>query len=550
MKFLNFEFIPLMLLPSIVLLYLVLTNKSMVERIFEESVLSKLRIDQGLSKKMRLTLLFMALFTMILAMARPVYQKGVVEVQSLSANVAIALDISNSMKAKDYYPDRLQFAKKKIEEFIKESKNLSIALLAFADEAYIVSPPSSDKEALLYMLGHLDTKTLALRGTNFLAALMSADMLLGNEGQKSVVLFTDGGDEKDFSKEIAFAKKRGIKVYIIGIGTQKGAPIPTKNGYMQDAKGNIIITKLNIHIAKLASQTGGIFVQATYGNQDIQKILSHLESLAKTHHIEKIVDQVEFYPYLLALAFLFLFMAFFTIPSKQMIFLIPVMLELNLHAGLTDFKLIKQAKEAYERGAYEIAAQKFKEVATVKGSAQSYYDAANALYKAKKYKEALQYYAKVQTDDKELEFRKLHNMGNSYFQLKNYKKAIEMYEKALKLKNDPDTRFNLELAKKMLKHKKKNQNQKKGQKEQKQQQKQSSSKNKTKENQQTLQQEKNHKKSGNNVKKQKPKIRKNEPISNREEKKWIKQIEKNPLKTFLYKAPLKIKKEGTDENPW
>ncbi|BAF69518.1 VWA domain-containing protein [Nitratiruptor sp. SB155-2] len=549
MKFLSFEFIPLMLLPSIVLLYLVLTNKSMVERIFEESVLSKLRIDQGLSKKMRLTLLFMALFAMILAMARPVYQKGVVQVESLSANVGIALDISNSMKATDYYPDRLQFAKKKIEEFIKASKNLNIALLAFADEAYIVSPPSSDKEALLYMLKHLDTESLALQGTNFLAALMSADMLLGKEGQKSVVLFTDGGNKEDFSKEIAFAKKRGIQVHIIGIGTQKGAPIPTKNGYMQDAKGNIVITKLNVHIAELATKTGGIFIQASYGNQDIQKILAHLESLAKTHHIEKIVDQVEFYPYLLALAFLFLFMAFFTIPSKQMTLLAVLMIGLKLHAGLTDFKLIKQAKEAYDRGAYEVAAQKFKEIAEVKGSAQSYFDAGNALYKAKKYKEAFQYYAKVQTEDKELEFRKLHNMGNCYFQLQNYQKAIEMYEKALKLKNDPDTKYNLELAKKMLQKKRKQQNKKNDQKQQNQKKSPQQKKSKNKQN---SKQEKNQKnqKSQNKQKQKSKQMRKNVPISDREEKKWIKQIEKNPLKTFLYKAPLKIKKEGTDENPW
>ncbi len=71
MTFLAIEFIPLMLVPSFILLYLVLTNKSMVERIFEGSLLAKLRVDQGVPRTLRIVLLFLALFTMILAMARP-----------------------------------------------------------------------------------------------------------------------------------------------------------------------------------------------------------------------------------------------------------------------------------------------------------------------------------------------------------------------------------------------------------------------------------------------------------------------------------------------
>jgi len=144
---------------------------------------------------------------------------------------------------------------------------------------------------------------------------------------------------------------------------------------------------------------------------------------------------------------------------------------LQLHAGLTDFKIIKEAKDAYKRGNYKEAAKNFAKVVDIKHSAQSYYDLANALYKEGKYKEAIKYYDKVQTQDKALEFRKLHNLGNSYFKLRKYKKAIQMYEKALKIKEDEDTRYNLELAKKML-QKRKKQNQKNQKKRQKQNKKQ------------------------------------------------------------------------------
>ena len=553
MKFLSFEFIPLMLVPSLILLYLVLTNKSMIERIFESELLQKLKIDQGLPKKMRMSLLFGALFLMIVALARPVYQKGVVEVASLRANLVIALDISRSMKAKDLYPNRLEFAKKKIEELIDKTNNLSIGILAFAKDAYIVSPITDDKASLTYLLHRLHTNELSLRGTNILSALMSAKLLYGNKRPRNILIVTDGGDKKDFKDEIAYAKENGFKVFILGVATKRGAPIEENGGYLKDKKGNIVITKLNTDIAKLAKATGGEFVQARLDSSDIGLILKKIGGLQKEKKTEKIVDQTELYPYVLALSLLLLFLSFFDIPHKNIAFLL--LLGTYLHAGMMDFQIIKQAKESYMKGHYEKAAKEFAKIASQKETPQSYYDLGNALYKAKKYKAAIKAYNKVQTQDRELEFRKLHNLGNSYFQLKNYKKAIEMYEKALHLKQDKDTKFNLELAKKMLKKQQQKKQNKKQQKQQKQKNKKKQQKGKqNKKNQKqnaTKQKKEQKQKSGKKQSAKKGKEQKNEPISKREEKKWLKLIQKNSAPTLLYKAPIKPKKEEeTNENPW
>ena len=548
MKFLDFEFIPLMLLPSLVLLYLVLTNKSVIERIFDPQVLKRLKIERGLSKQFRIVLLFSALFMMILALARPVHQKGIVEVQSYKGDLVIALDISRSMKAKDYYPDRLAFAKKKIEELIDEAKKYRIGIIAFAKDAFIVSPITDDRDSLKFLLDRLDTKLLSLKGTNIMAALMSARLLYGDKKPKNILLVTDGGEKSDFSEEIAYAKEHGFKVSILGVATPKGAPIEEGGEFVKDAKGNLVITRLNPNIKALAQATGGIFVQASYSKEDIQAILNAFGGIKKEDITQKIVDQVELYPIFLALALLFLFMSFYSIPSKAPLVLLPLLI-LPLHAGLSDFKMIEEAKQAYERGAYDIAAEKFRLVAQEKKSPQSYYDAANAYYKAKKYKEAIKYYNMVQTSDKELEFRKLHNLGNSYFKLGQYEKAIRMYQKALTLKNDPDTKHNLELAKKMLEKKRKKEQ--KQQKNQKKKEKKDKQKSQNRQQKQQQKQQKKEQKQGKKEQGQRGQSRpKNEPISDREEKKWLKRIERNNARTLLYKAPVKIKKEAGNENPW
>ncbi len=548
MKFLAVEFFPLMLIPSFVLLYLILTNKSQIERLFDTEILQKLKIDQGLSKQLRITLLFLALFFMIVAMARPVYQKGVVEVQSYHGEVVIALDISRSMKATDYYPDRLTFAKKKIEEILQKASHLSIGLIAFAKDAYIVSPMTDDKEALEYLLKRLDTSMLSMRGTNILAALKSAQLLLKRAKGKNVLLITDGGDERDFKEEIAFAKEHGMRVFVLAVATQKGSPILERGEYLKDKKGDIVITKLNPHIKKLANATKGVFWQARLDQKDIEEFLSRIAPQKKSLKVKKVVDQIEFYPYFVGLALLFLFLSFFDLPSKKIAFVFVGLLAVKMHAGLLDFKAIEEAKDAYKRQNYKEAAQDFEEVIKLKHSPQSYYDAANAYYKLKRYKKAIEYYNKVTTGDKELEFRKLHNLGNSYFQLHQFKKAIEMYEKALRIKEDKDTRFNLELAKKMLKKQKQSQNQqeknKKKKQDQKRQKQQQSQQNKSQQKREKSQQKSKTKPSDRGEKKE------SKSMSDREEKKWLKLIQKNSAPTLLFKAPIKVEKKESNENPW
>ncbi|WP_281951344.1 VWA domain-containing protein [Nitrosophilus kaiyonis] len=555
MKILNIEYIYLMLIPSLVLLYLISTNKSELERVFDSKILKRLKINRGLDKNTKIFLLFFALFLMIFAMSRPVIQKGVVEVETKKAPVVFALDISKSMLSKDFYPNRLEFAKLKIINLVNMLKNVQFGAVAFAKEAFIVSPLTNDKEAFLFLIKNLNTDFITMQGTNFLSAIEIANTLFENKKDKNLIIFTDGGDKKSFEKEIELAKKYNIKVSVLAVASKKGAPIPINGGYLKDKNQNIVITKLNENIYSLCKKSGGICVNATLSNEDIKKISSFLNHIKKEIKKEKVIDQVELAPYFMGLALFLLSLVFFSIPSKsdfKKIFVFAfLIISINAKAGLFDFKDIKKAKEYYNEKNYQKALKYFKKVAQEKKSAQSFYDLANAYYKTKQYKKAIEYYNKVQTPNKELERYKLHNLGNSYFMLKQYKKAIEFYEKALKIKEDPDTRYNLELAKKMLKKISKNsQNQNKKQKEKKSSNKGKESQNKTTKKEKKNEKPKNKKKSKKSSKEMKnlnQKI-KEEPISKREEKKWLKEIRKKQ-KTLIYKIPTKHKGIEIDK-PW
>ncbi|MRI83295.1 MAG: hypothetical protein C6I00_02645 [Nitratiruptor sp.] len=547
MRLLDPEFIPLMLLPSFLLLYLILTNKSTIERIFDPQILQKIKLDRGMSKRVRLLALFLALTFMIFALARPVYQKGIVEVERRYSDLVIALDISRSMQAKDLYPNRLQFAKRKVEELIEASENLAIGLIAFAQNAFIISPITPDKEALLYLLDNFDTTSLSMRGTNIAAALLSAKLLYGSKSPKNLLLVTDGGDQESFDEEIALAKEAGFKIHVLGVGTRKGAPLEEEGGgYLQDRQGNIVIVRLNEAIAQLAQATGGRFIQALPSREDIQKLLQAISGEArKSSEQERIVDQLELYPYLLVLALLFLFLALFDLPSKGVAF--AMLLCLPVYGGLLDFRTIKQAQEAYEQGAYEAAVKDFEAIAKSKGSPESFYDLGNAYYKAKAYEKAIAAYNKVVTSDPDLAFRKLHNLGNSYFMLQKYERAIHFYEQALEIREDRETRANLELARQMLQRQRQKQEPQRAKRESDQEQEKPPSKSKAQEGQE--QEEEGTRKEPAN--RQPQKSQDQGPITNREEKKWEKNLHQRTIRTLLYKAPIQeARKGGEDENPW
>ena len=608
MKFLHPEFFLYMLPPLVILFGLLLTQKESQADFFSEEVMDRLRVAANtLTLKARNALFFLAGVFMIVALAEPVMVDGKSTIKQKSADVIIALDISNSMLATDLYPNRLELAKKKAIETIYKMQQNRIGVIAFAKGAYLVSPLSFDHEAVAFLLQNLQTSSITEQGTDFMTLLETTASSSKYSKEKYLLLFSDGGDQKDFSKEIAYAKEHHIMVFVIGMGTTKGAPIRLENGDFMTYKGKIVITKLNEKIAKLATQSGGVYIQATNSSQDIEAMIKEIDASVTKKEIQKkeIEHHIPLFYIPLGLAMVLVLIALSSMSKRSKVH-VPSMFIFALllynspeaQAGLLDFVDIKEAKQLYEQQEYKNAAKKFQEYAKSSQKATGYYDAANAYYRAKNYKEAIKNYEKVHTKDPKLMAKTLHNLGNAYAQTQQYKKAIEAYKEALKFEDDKETKENLEIVKKLLKkkqqkkqnnqnnqNKKQQQNQKNdsqkkksqnndnksSQKDQKQQnsdqqkssnqqqkqkeQKKQDSKNKNGEKKQDSHKEKMKKlDDANKTKETKPQIKmqhKEKQMSKAEEKKWFKEINKD-TKTFMYRLYPKNnqQREDKDEKPW
>lgn len=466
MSFLHPEFLYYMLPPLFILFGLLLTQKETQAHFFSKEVMDKLRVSANtLTLRARNALFLMVGFFIIIALAQPVIDDGVVTVKAKSADIMVALDISDSMLAEDVYPNRLELAKQKVLNLLSKAPDERIGIMAFAKNSYLVSPLSFDTSAVSFLLTQLDTTSITQKGTDFFSILDVFSKSQKSEGEKYLLIFSDGGDSDDFKDEIALAQKNNIVVFILGIGTTKGAPIKLKDGNFIKQHGKILVSKLNENIAELATSSGGVYIQNTTSTSDIDTMLAEIKSISKEKELksEEIHKYIPLFYFPVGIA-LFLLLIATSSMSKRVRVELPSLLILclfmfasvNLRADILDFMDLSEAKEAYKSEQYEKSAKLYEKYAEESKKGESYFNAGNSLYKQKKYEEAVNLYEKATFDDESLRAKNFSNMGNAYAKGQNLQKAVEVYEKSLKIEEDKDTRENLEEVKKLLKKQKQN----------------------------------------------------------------------------------------------
>jgi len=522
-----------MLIPSFLLMYLIITKKNKIENYFSKNALRKISIsNQYFSNKTRNILLFLSLMFMIIALARPVSNEKTREIESNLIPIIIALDVSKSMLVNDLYPNRLEFAKKKLLNILELYENKSIGIILFAKSSFLLSPLTQDFNSLKILLNNLDSNINFDNGTNIYSTLETTKKLLKDYSNKNLILLTDGGDNEDFTKEIKFAKQHNIKVYTIALATKKGSTIKEKNGnYLTDSNGNIVNLKLNEKIKELSFKTNGGYIEYALNESDIIQIINDINNKSEKEKLDKkeYKTYTELFYFPLFIGIIFLLLAFSSLPNlknfKLSIFIIFVsfnFLKTDLLAfSIFDFKTIEEANKAYERGDFHKASKEFDKLDT---NEFRDYNLANSLYKNNNFKEAIKVYENIKTTSSDLEFKKLHNLGNSYAQIEDFKNALKIYEEALKLKNDSETKENLELVKSILEKQEKNQNQNEEQKE--------NSQDSKKENQN----------------KEKPHKQQNPIISDLQEEKWLRELENHKTNSLLKK--MESSNEDSIINPW
>jgi Ca-activated chloride channel family protein len=271
---------------------------------FAESALLDQLMPRHSNLKYRLKFIFFILgYTLLLiGIANPQIGTKLEEVKREGIDLIVALDVSNSMKAEDLSPNRLERAKRAMLQLVEELKSDRLGIIVFAGQAYTQLPITTDYAAAKLFLGTIDTDMIPTQGTAIGAAIDLAMESFDYEqgGNKALIIVTDGENHEDDAITAAEeALNKGIKVFTIGMGTPNGAPIPVfkrgkQIGFRQDNSGNTIVSSLNEEmLGDIAASGDGMYIRATNSNAGFERILDELSGLEKSEFESQIYTDYE-----------------------------------------------------------------------------------------------------------------------------------------------------------------------------------------------------------------------------------------------------------------
>lgn len=209
----------------------------------------------------RNSLLLAALASIILMLARPQIETATQKQDTpKGVEVMVAMDISNSMLAEDISPNRLQFTQRTLLRLLDLQRNSKFGLVYFAGNAYMQLPLTTDLAMAQTLIQEASTDMLSNQGTDIEAALNLAASSFSSQREmgRAILLFTDGEThEGEALKAAQKVSEKGIKVYTIAVGSEKGAPIPWQGSFLTDADNKMVITRSNPTLCNEIAQAGG-----------------------------------------------------------------------------------------------------------------------------------------------------------------------------------------------------------------------------------------------------------------------------------------------------
>lgn len=220
----------------------------------------------------------LALVCLILALLKPYDGFEMREITSKGVDLYFLVDLSPSMMAQDIKPNRLTRARFEMKDFLKLFRGDRVGLIGFSGESYVFVPLTADYGAFDLFLDELDTSLIPSHGTDIAGAITLATQALKKrevDSAKAIVLITDGEDSIGLDRAILEEiQKSDIRVYVLGMGSPDGAPIPHEEGdYITDENGKIVISKLDeANLTALALSTGGGYVRSRGNDADITEI--------------------------------------------------------------------------------------------------------------------------------------------------------------------------------------------------------------------------------------------------------------------------------------
>ena len=496
---------------------MVYQQKKRLRRFGDPELVKELMPDVSRFRPMvKFGILLLALALLIVMLARPQFGTKISREKRTGIETIIAMDISNSMLAEDVTPSRLDRSKMMVENLVDNFTNDKIGLVVFAGDAFIQLPITSDYVSAKMFLSSIDPSMIATQGTDIATAIsMASHSFTQQEGiGKAIIVITDGEDHEggaiDAAKE---AKDRGHRVYVLGVGSPKGAPIPTGNGdYMKDNTGQTVMTGLNEEMCRqIAEAGGGAYIHVENNSSAQEKLDEELGKLAKKETETTIYSEYDeqFQAVgILALLLLILEACLLDVKNpllknvslfkrKKIATLFLLLVSAVTASAQGDRHFVQQGNKQFHAGNYADAEVSYrKAIEKNPRNPQAVYNLGVALMKQQKDSAAVQQFmdaGKLETNPLR-RAQSYHNAGVICQGKKMYGEAIDVYKEALR--NNPaddETRYNLELCKRQQKQQQQQQqkqDQKQQQKQdQKQQQKQEQQQKKAEQQQQQKQEQ-------------------------------------------------------------
>ena len=473
----------LVLIPLLALIrYLSYRNqKKRLRKFGEPSLLKALMPDVSRFRpSVKFWILQGALALLIVMLARPQMGTKINHEKRVGIETIIAMDISNSMRAEDIVPSRLDRSKMMVENLVDHFTNDKIGLIVFAGDAFVQLPITSDYVSAKMFLSSIDPSMMASQGTDIARAIeMASHSFTQEEGiGKAIIVITDGEDHEGGAVEAAeAAKKNGMRVYVLGVGSTQGAPIPVPGtgNYMQDNTGNTVMSALNEDMCKQVAQAGGgAYIHVENNSAAQEQLDNELDKLAKKETSTAVYSEFDeqFQAFgVLALLLLILEICIFdrrnpllkhvSLFGKRKVAVMLLFLTALSVTAQTDRQYIRQGNKQFRMGDYPNAEVSYrKAIEQNPKNPQASFNLGNALMAQKKDSAAVTQFenaSRLETNPLR-KAQSFHNIGVICQTHKMYGEAIEAYKSALRLNpNDDETRYNLVLCK----HQKQKQDQQK-----------------------------------------------------------------------------------------
>jgi len=450
-------------------------------------------------------ILVLAVAFIFVALARPQMGFQWKEVKRKGIDILVAVDTSKSMLAEDVRPNRLERSKFGIMDFVSKLEGDRVGLLPFSGTAFLMCPLTLDYDAFKNSLDALDTQIIPQGGTDLASAIVEAEAAFNNDANhKILVLVTDGEDlEGEALSAAAEAKKRGLTIYTVGVGTPSGELIPLTQGgkdgaFVKDEKGHPVKSQLDeTMLQKIAQTTGGRYEPLGQQAEGLEAIYREKLSLVPKHELAERMQRVpiERFQWPLMVALLLLLAEFAISDRKGRPKAFPFIKtayrrKMGRAAGAASLAVLilltivllgyrgahaspGKAEKAYRAGDYALAIKEYQsETQKAPEDPQLQFNLGTAAYKGKQYPEAMASFKRaLNVQDISMQNQSYYNMGNTLYRqgekteknnpqetIQNWEASIQAYDNALKLKpKDQDAQFNREFVKKRLEALKKNQ---------------------------------------------------------------------------------------------